>query len=890
MEPAVDGRSPPGAAEARRERAKPAIAGRVLSREAIWAGVEVNQLYAAGSLLSRPDYDDVVIERSIAGLCGYPPCPNPLPVDRNRRGRFRISLREHRVYDLEETYNYCSESCVVRSQTFRMSLNSERVSDLSEAKIEQILRLFGPSKIGGEELEEGLDLATKSLSIKEKVDAGAGEVSLDEWLRPANAIEGYVPQHDRIGGNEECQADAFGKICGHQERVPPYPEGAAREREGARERASKGGWERGREGGRERGRERGSEGARERGSEGARERGSEGAREGGSERGSELARERGREGASEGGSEGGSEQGREGASEGGRERASAREGGSKGASERERKSCKFESLFRILGHASEEGAWTRRMIRSISLRRRLLGSRGVVPNFVSRHNSIKMTEGEVPVASSKFVSNETDGIHSKDYSAVKQDASKMISGNIDFPTSIIVGNEFDNWNASVPTGQDISHMIAKQLENVVLEEKNTRKNTSSLRPSRLKHHKNSKDASFDTENLSVVKGRSVDDSGVMENQSSKRPSKLSRPKAKKKDAGENNEKLVIESFAGIRDEDDALYSNQPTPTEVLSEEKTKSQGKILKSSLKASGSKVGSHSVKWADEENAVLEDKKIILQESSKEDYDISERFTSAEACAAALIQAAESVASGKTEVEDAVSEAGILIFPQSQPLQGEKEYNDDIHELDLGIVKWPKKTVLLDTDMFEVEDSWHDTTPEGFSLHLSPFATLWMALFGWINSSSLAYIYGYDGSSHQKFLLVNGKEYPAKVMLRDGQSLEIRQALDGFICRILPAFVKDQMISVPVSTMEKFMGCLLDTMSFMDAIPSFKIRQWHVIVFLFIEALCVHRLPILSTHFMSKGPQLQQILNAAQISSEEYEIMRDLILPFGGSADLPI
>ncbi|KAK8942619.1 hypothetical protein KSP39_PZI009090 [Platanthera zijinensis] len=822
--------------------------------------VEGSQLYAAGSLLSRPDYDDVVIERSIAGICGYPPCPNPLPVDRNRRGRFRISLREHRVYDLEETYNYCSESCVVRSQTFRMSLNSERVSDLSEAKIEQILRLFGPSKIGGEELEEGLDLATKNLSIKEKEDAGAGEVSLDEWLRPANAIEGYVPQHDRIGGSlknieepspavtkamrKKAEADLVcihGRCCEAQTRqkllASKYKTPMKRSNTFVEEGVIVAGEELKR-------RHLEKEAAKKK----------------------KLA-----------------------IADAAPQRKSTPFGESSTAGKDMEVSLDMENpkyadeMTSILQLVEDE---------TIAVLKDLGMLKPPVPNFVRRHNSRKMTEGEVPVASSKFVSNETDGIHSKDYSAVKEDASKMISGNIDFPTSIIVGNEFDNWNASVPTGQDISHMIAKQLENVVLEEKNTRKNA-------------------------IVKARSVDDSGVMENQSSKRPSKLSRPKAKKKDAGENNEKLVIESFAGIRDEDNALYSNQPTPTEVfsknvkvvyskkmassndhavkvhkhkvLSEEKTKSQGKILKSSLKPSGSKVGSHSVKWADEENAV-EDKKIILKESSKEDYVISERFTSAEACAAALIQAAESVASGKTEVEDAVSEAGILIFPQSQPLQGEKEYNDDIHELDLGIVKWPKKTVLLDTDMFEVEDSWHDTTPEGFSLHLSPFATMWMALFGWINSSSLAYIYGYDGSSHQKFMLVNGKEYPAKVMLRDGQSLEIRQALDGFICRILPAFVKDQMISVPVSTMEKFMGCLLDTMSFMDAIPSFKIRQWHVIVFLFIEALSVHRLPILSTHFMSKGPQLQQILNAAQISSEEYEIMRDLILPFGGSADLPI
>ena len=45
----------------------------------------------------------------------------------------------------------------------------------------------------------------------------------------------------------------------------------------------------------------------------------------------------------------------------------------------------------------------------------------------------------------------------------------------------------------------------------------------------------------------------------------------------------------------------------------------------------------------------------------------------------------------------------------------------SDDECEVDRDVVKWPKKTVLLDTDMFEVDDSLHDTPPEGFSLTVS-------------------------------------------------------------------------------------------------------------------------------------------------------------------------
>ena len=56
------------------------------------------------------------------------------------------------------------------------------------------------------------------------------------------------------------------------------------------------------------------------------------------------------------------------------------------------------------------------------------------------------------------------------------------------------------------------------------------------------------------------------------------------------------------------------------------------------------------------------------------------------------------------------------------------QKEYDcakntagDDDPEIDRDVIKWPKKPVLLDTDMFEVDDSWHDTPPEGFSLTVS-------------------------------------------------------------------------------------------------------------------------------------------------------------------------
>lgn len=157
-------------------------------------------LLAAASLLSRPDYSDVVTERSISSLCGFPLCPHPLP-PASRHGRYRISLSEHRVYDLDELDKFCSEQCLIASRAYEASLSEQRSFDLSKAKVEEVLKLF-------EEGEKGFgrdaDLGFSELRITEKDGGMNGEVSIEEWIGPANAIEGYVPKLDQDSGTVAC--------------------------------------------------------------------------------------------------------------------------------------------------------------------------------------------------------------------------------------------------------------------------------------------------------------------------------------------------------------------------------------------------------------------------------------------------------------------------------------------------------------------------------------------------------------------------------------------------------------------------------------------------------------------------------------------------------------
>ncbi|GER46511.1 malate dehydrogenase [Striga asiatica] len=158
-----------------------------------------SQLTTSGALLSQSDYQDVVTERTIAGICGHPLCTNPLPTERPRKGRYRVSLKEHKVYDLQETYKYCSTGCLINSRTFAATLKEERPSDLNLAKLRGILNLFygpisGPNDVG---MSGNGDMGLSGLRIEEKMGKTAGEVSVEEWIGPSNAIDGYVPRREK---------------------------------------------------------------------------------------------------------------------------------------------------------------------------------------------------------------------------------------------------------------------------------------------------------------------------------------------------------------------------------------------------------------------------------------------------------------------------------------------------------------------------------------------------------------------------------------------------------------------------------------------------------------------------------------------------------------------
>ncbi|KAJ4842332.1 hypothetical protein Tsubulata_034922 [Turnera subulata] len=623
-----------------------------------------DQLFAAGSLLSRSDYLDVVTERSIAAFCGYPLCPNSLPADRDRKSRrYRISLKEHKVYDLQEASMYCSSACVVSSKAFAGSLKEDRSVVVNAAKVEQVLRLFEGLSLGSEEESGGIgDLGFSDLKIEEKEGGKDGEVRLEDWIGPSNAIEGYVPQREKS-------------------------------------------------------------------------------------------------------------------------------------------------------------------------------------NSVAS-SSRRQKEGEcyVPV---KWLAELKDAKPKS-----KQDA---FFSEMDFMSTIITQDEY-----SISKTSSAGTSSAKDLP----ENNNTKR----------------------------VKGKT---SAGTKGDSSK---KLRKVKSETSKTPRKNEPITqdkpVNSCQTSSNVNNAEAEEKPQAVKApeLSES-------MPKSKLKPSGSKKSGRSVTWADEKvdstgcKNLCEFKEIESTEENRKtphsvdpEGDFNMIFESAEACAAALSQAAEAVASGELDATDAISEAGVIILPQ--PLHsenGDPEEDGNVVEEENAPLKWPTKPGIPPSEHFDPEDSWYDSPPEGFSLTLSPFATMWMALFAWVTSSSLAYIYGRDESSHEDYLEVNGREYPQKIVLRDGRSNEIKQTVAICLSRAFPGLVADLRLGTPISMLERGAACLLDTMSFIDAVPAFRAKQWQVIALLFLEALSISRLPALLSYMANRQMVLRKVLDGAHITVEEYETMKDLLIPLG-------
>ncbi|KAL1212756.1 putative RNA polymerase II subunit B1 CTD phosphatase RPAP2 [Cardamine amara subsp. amara] len=676
------------------------------------------QLFAAANLISKSDYEDVVTERAIAKLCGYPLCRRFLASEVSRRGKYRISLKEHKVYDIQETRKLCSAGCLIDSKAFSRTLQDARTSEFDTVKLNEILGLF--CDLGEKDsLSVNEDLGLSKLTIRENFDVRGGDLSLEQWMGPSNAVEGYVPL-DRSNSKSRNGKNDSKAIQSNKEKKHE------------------------------------------------------------------------------------------------------------------------DSGFSEMDFTSTV----------------------IFPDEYSVSKLPLQTKEASPVKESEdgkgitVVTEQTLVPATKKKSRYLREKEKEKKMNFGFDGNDLASFGFDELGcaSSVTTndGYSLEYSVSKQM-----------KDPSSCH----------------------LKGlQTLDGKNALLGSSSGSNTKGSRTKSEK------NRKIVSVEYHANSCEDAEEILTAETYKGLKPQDGCSSSKTITKSCLKISGSKKINRSVTWADKNDGcgdLCEVRNnditpgVNLSCTNTEDVNSVSRLALAEACAKALSQA-EAVFSGDSDASDAAAKAGIFLFPSTHQLDEEvteEHIEEEMTEDEPTLLKWPNKPGILDSDVFDRDQSWVDGPPEGFNLTLSSFAVMWDLLFGWVSSSSLAYIYGKDESAHEEFLLVNEKTYPRKIIMGEWLSSEIKETVAGSLARALPRVATDLKLPVAISELEKGLGSLLETMSLTGAVPSFRVEQWLVIVLLFLEALSVSHIPRIAPSLSNRN----KILEGSGIRNEEYEIMKDILLPLG-------
>ena len=89
--------------------------------------VSRDELVAAANYLRIKDYQDVVVERSLGKWCGYPICGKSLTTTIQPGRKYRVSLSQRKVHDIQELHHFCSPECAIASKSYMRQLSEEPV-------------------------------------------------------------------------------------------------------------------------------------------------------------------------------------------------------------------------------------------------------------------------------------------------------------------------------------------------------------------------------------------------------------------------------------------------------------------------------------------------------------------------------------------------------------------------------------------------------------------------------------------------------------------------------------------------------------------------------------------------------------------------------------------
>ena len=151
-------------------------------------------LLQSASVLNQGFYMDCVEERSLTGVCGYPICDNVRPTF-EKKGKYHISLKDKKVYDLAERKLFCSNQCFKANSFLKDQLETSPLWMQENVKTCQNLTLLDVNTVvEGEQRLKGDFL---DISITEELD-GSKERSPDNIRNESVDVLGSVPKSKKF--------------------------------------------------------------------------------------------------------------------------------------------------------------------------------------------------------------------------------------------------------------------------------------------------------------------------------------------------------------------------------------------------------------------------------------------------------------------------------------------------------------------------------------------------------------------------------------------------------------------------------------------------------------------------------------------------------------------
>ncbi|KAM5256386.1 putative RNA polymerase II subunit B1 CTD phosphatase RPAP2 [Ctenodactylus gundi] len=119
-------------------------------------------LLECGKFITPAHYSDIVVERSIIKLCGYPLCQKKLGIVPKQK--YKISTKTNKVYDITERKSFCSNFCYKASKYFEAQIPKSPVWVREEERNTDFQLLKeGQSGSSGEEVQ----LCSKSIETSD---------------------------------------------------------------------------------------------------------------------------------------------------------------------------------------------------------------------------------------------------------------------------------------------------------------------------------------------------------------------------------------------------------------------------------------------------------------------------------------------------------------------------------------------------------------------------------------------------------------------------------------------------------------------------------------------------------------------------------------------------